>query len=71
MNLECEILDVYELQQIYTRKSIAEKSVLWIGPQFQMQMLFPVDMKLRYPVSFQEGLMIEQGVCELVRLYDE
>ena len=71
MNLECEILDVYELQQTYTRKTIAEKSVLWIGPQFQMQMLFPVDLKQRIPVSFQEGLMIEQGVYELVRLYDE
>ena len=71
MKLECEMLDIYELQQLYTRKSIQEKKVLWIGPQFQMQMLFPIDLKQRYPVSFSEGVMIDDGMCELVRLYDE
>lgn len=71
MKLECEMLDIYELQQLYTRKSIQEKKVLWIGPQFQMQMLFPIDLKQRYPISFSEGVMIDDGMCELVRLYDE
>ena len=71
MELECEMRDVYELQQLYTRKTIQEKKVLWIGPQFQMQMLFPVDLRQRYPVSFKEGVMIDDGMCELVRLYDE
>lgn len=71
MKLECEMLDIYELQQLYTRKTIQEKKVLWVGPQFQMQMLFPVDLRQQYPVSFKEGVMIDEGMCELVRLYDE
>ena len=71
MKLACEMLDIYELQQLYTRKTIQEKKVLWVGPQFQMQMLFPVDLRQQYPVSFKEGVMIDEGMCELVRLYDE
>ncbi len=71
MELECEMLDVYELQQLYTRKDVQKKKVLWIGPQFQMQMLFPIDIRQRYPVSFREGVVIDDGMCELVRLYDE
>ena len=71
MNLVCEMLDVFELQEKYTRKSIRQKNVLWIGHQFQSQMLIPYDLKMRLPANDQEGMVIVNGKLELVRLFDE
>ena len=71
MDLKCEMLDVFELQEKYTRKSIRQKKVLWVGPQFQSQMLIPYDLKMRLPANDQEGMVIIDGKLELVRLFDE
>ncbi|MBE6108093.1 MAG: hypothetical protein E7192_05585 [Erysipelotrichaceae bacterium] len=71
MNLDGQKMDVYELSEKMTRKTINEKVVLWIGPYLQYQTLMMVEPKQKLPSSYKEGMVIKDGTMELVRLYDE
>ncbi len=71
MNLNAQMMDVIELNEKMTRKSIRDVTVLWIGPYFQYQTLMNVDPKEKVPVSYQEGVVVKDGTMELIRLYDE
>ncbi|MBQ4343638.1 MAG: hypothetical protein IJC38_07105 [Erysipelotrichaceae bacterium] len=71
MNLDGQKMDIYELSEKMTRKTISEKVVLWIGPYLQYQTLMMVEPKQKLPSSYKEGMVIKDGTMELVRLYDE
>lgn len=71
MNLEAKMMDVIELSETMTRKSIRKETVLWIGPHFQYQTLMTVDPKAKLPLSYQEGMIVKDGTMELIRLFDE
>lgn len=68
---DIEILDYYQLSERYTRQTIKDKTVLWIGKQFHLQMLMMPDEGIPYPKSKKEGVLMKNGVMENVRLYDE